>query len=74
MGELSDGSLTTLQFAERFDKPYLVIQLEEGSDDVRRTREWLGVNRITTLNVAGPRESKRPGIYQATLAFLDSLA
>lgn len=74
MGELSDGSLTTLQFAERFDKPYLVIQLEAGSEGITRTWEWLGAKRITTLNVAGPRESKRPGIYQACFAFLERLA
>ena len=74
VGELSDGSLTTLRFAERFEKPCLVVQLETGAEGIRRTLEWLRAHRIFVLNVAGPRESKRPGIYQEAQAFLDRLS
>jgi hypothetical protein len=28
-------------------------------------RRWLHAHKITVLNVAGPRESESPGIYQA---------
>lgn len=73
VGELSDGSLTTLRFAERFGKPCLVVQLETGAEGIRQTLEWLRAHRLATLNIAGPRESKRPGIYRAALAFLDAL-
>ena len=34
---------------------------------------WLRENAIQTLNVAGPRESQRPGIYHQTLALLEAL-
>lgn len=74
VGELSEGSLTTLRFAERFGKPCLVVQLETGAEGTRQTLEWLRAHRIAVLNVAGPRESKRPGIYRQALAFLESLA
>lgn len=74
IGELSDGSLTTLRFAERFEKPCLVVQLETKADGIRQTLEWLRTNRISILNVAGPRESKRPGIYREALTFLEQLS
>lgn len=72
-GELSDGSLATLRFAERLGKPCLVVQLETGPAGVRQAMEWLRAHRIGILNVAGPRESKRPGIHRAALTFLDAL-
>lgn len=34
---------------------------------------WLDLNRIETLNVAGPRASKDPDIYAATLVILTHL-
>jgi len=39
----------------------------------RRAAEWIRAHSITVLNVAGPRESKRPGIYQMAVVFLDQL-
>ena len=76
LGELSDGSLATLRFAERLGRPCLVVQLDTLADPdaVGRVRDWLRDHHIEILNVAGPRESKRPGSYRATLAFLNRLA
>jgi hypothetical protein len=37
-------------------------------------RAWLQANRVAVLNIAGPRESKRPGIYQRARDFLVQLA
>lgn len=75
MGELTDGSLYTLQCAQRADKPVRVVNLD--SDDLAAeadgVREWLGAHAISVLNIGGPRESKRPGIYQRALKFLESL-
>lgn len=75
-GELSDGSLATLRFAERFGKPCLVLQLDSANEleSVSRMIEWIGTYQIDVLNIAGPRESKRPGIYRMALAFLDRVA
>jgi hypothetical protein len=41
--------------------------------DVGSFRRWLQVYRVGTLNVAGPRESESPGVYDATRALLRTL-
>lgn len=76
IGELSDGSLTTMRFADQFERPYLVFQLEDAAllGAVDCVLAWLRGNHIKVLNVAGPRASKRPGIYQVAVSFLDRLA
>lgn len=68
-GRLDGGTLFTVQLARRYRRPVLVVQL------VRRLRRaqfraWLRRNRVRVLNVAGPRESKRPGIYRQARALL----
>lgn len=75
MGQLDGGTLATQRFAQQVAKPVLVVPLD---GDVTRelidgTLTWLRQHRITVLNVAGPRETKRPGIYGRSLAFLKSL-
>ena len=76
VGELDGGTLQTLQFAERMGKPHLVVQLDQGIPDelAGRITEWLVAGKFNTLNVAGPREEKRPGIYALTLSVLDRCA
>lgn len=59
LGELSDGTLATQRFAERFGKPYLVVQLESGADDLRQVLEWLQSHHIAT-------QCGRPAREQAT--------
>ena len=59
--------------AQEKKKPCLVVDLAE-KVDVEAIRVWLEENHIETLNVAGPRESKRPGIYGETLALLERLS
>ena len=38
--------------------------------DVAAVREWIDAERIAVLNVAGPRESGRPGIGRDAATFL----
>lgn len=73
VGELDGGTLQTQQFAERMGKPHLVVQLDQRTPDESASRiiEWLIAGKFGTLNVAGPREEKRPGIYALTLSVLD---
>lgn len=54
-------------------KPHLVLQLDQRTPDKSAGRiiEWLIAGKFGTLNVAGPREEKRPGIYALTLSVLD---
>jgi hypothetical protein len=75
LGELDGGSLETQHFAKTLKKPCLEIQLDSGWDKDLRLGviKWLKCNEIRGLNIAGPRESKRPGIYQVVSLFLDFL-
>ncbi|MBS1225524.1 MAG: Circularly permutated YpsA family [Proteobacteria bacterium] len=36
-------------------------------------RDWLAAHPITVPNVAGPRESQRPGVYAAAVRCLEPL-
>jgi hypothetical protein len=75
LGELDGGSLATQAFALQHGKPCLVVQLDDGVSEkvCALVLDWLREHAIHTLNVAGPRESKRPGIYRVTLDLLDAV-
>ena len=64
-GEPDGGTLATLKHARRIGKPVLVIDPAEPNTERRLESiiEWLDAHQIKVLNVAGPRESGRPGIY-----------
>ena len=71
-GVLDGGTLATQVFAQRLNKPCLVVQLDHGvtAKAAASVGEWVSQHQIKTLNVAGPRESKRPGIYRLTRELL----
>lgn len=75
LGELDGGTLATKIFAEKAGKPHYVAQVDDGATDemAASVLTWLRAHHIKTLNVAGPRESKRPGIYQQTTALLQAV-
>ncbi len=72
LGELDGGSLATQVFAQKRGKPHLIVALDAGVTDeiVTNALTWLRDHAIVTLNVAGPRESKRPGIYNQSVSLL----
>lgn len=70
-GELRGGTRLTRQYARRYAKPLLVIDLAERDPEaIRRVHNWLSDVEVATLNVAGPRESQNPGIHSQALKFL----
>ena len=73
---LEGGTLQTQRFAEAMRKPFLLAQLDEQPASVLAAQvlAWLREQPIAVLNVAGPRESKRPGIYAQTWDLLDAIA
>lgn len=75
LGELDGGSLETQRFAERHGKPCLTLQLEQDitQSDIDWVHGWMQRHRVWILNVAGPRESKRTGIYAMTYQALNLL-
>lgn len=72
LGELDGGTLETVEYARKYDKPCLVVQVDDAvCVDPQKIAEWLKAQCIRVLNVAGPRESKRPGIYHKSFQFLE---
>jgi hypothetical protein len=71
-GRLAGGTKLTFDLARRHGRPCLVVDLQRapGAEPVR---EWLAREKIRVLNVAGPRESQRPGIGRDATAFLRRL-
>ena len=72
LGKLSGGTKRTVEFAIKHSRPYLTIQMEE-KPEVTAVIEWIQQNSICTLNIAGPRESKCPGIYMIVEAYLQKV-
>ncbi|MCI0460311.1 MAG: putative molybdenum carrier protein [Gemmataceae bacterium] len=66
------GTALTLRLAERYRKPCLSLDLAE-TPDPGQVRAWVEANGVKVLNVAGPRESARPGIYEQARAFLSAV-
>lgn len=69
LGELSGGTAQTAVWARRYHKPVLILDLAD-KPNAAVARAWLRDHRVQTLNVAGPRESKRPGAYAQGARFL----
>lgn len=74
-GRLTDGSRYTADVAGRLGRPCLHLDLAELSEAeaVRRARAWNDAERLGVLNVAGPRASKDPGLYDVATAVLRGL-
>lgn len=70
-GELTGGTALTLGLAQRYGRPYLVVDL--GRPSLGRVRRWLAKVRPATLNIAGPRESTAPGVAEQTRKWLIEL-
>jgi hypothetical protein len=68
-GAASGGTALTLAVAERLGRPCLSVDLAS-APDASDVRAFLARHAVRTLNVAGPRESQRPGIHAEALAFL----
>ena len=72
LGELAGGTGFTKAEARRLGKPCRVIDLDDGLA-LEQALEWLAQNTPEILNVAGPRESGRPGIHAAAATLLRRL-
>ena len=71
-GRLEGGTRLTQELALSHDKPCLIIDLRQPFEPVHITH-WLTALQIDTLNVAGPRESKQPGIAGKTLKLVTEI-
>lgn len=60
---LSGGTLLTKTLAEKLHKPCLLVD-PTTADAAGEIQDWLRRQAFSVLNIAGPRESQRPGIYR----------
>lgn len=60
-GPLAGGTALTAQLARQYGRPLLCRDLTRLEDHAEVVR-WLCLNKVATLNCAGPRESQMPGI------------
>lgn len=66
----SPGAALTVLTAQHVGRPVLVA----GPGDAVGVLEWLaGVGTVAALNVAGPRESEAPGVYEAATRLLQKV-
>ena len=71
-GEPSGGTRFTLETASELAKPYHIVDLKRTHSPLTALR-WLESKRPKVLNVAGPRESGAPGVYDEAVTFLSHL-
>jgi hypothetical protein len=69
---MGPGTLLTKKLCLLQDKPMLEIDLSRKAD-AENIVNWLVTEKISVLNIAGPRESQSPGIYIATMDLLNSV-
>lgn len=74
-GPLTGGSALTEALAIRHDRPCLHLDLDypDPTRAAAAVTAWLHTHRINILNVAGPRASGEPRIYQAVFELLISI-
>jgi hypothetical protein len=72
LGPLAGGSAATKRYAKKHGRPFLHIDLNRQNpfSASAAIKVWMEEEGIETLNVAGPRASESPGIYDATAKLL----
>ncbi len=71
-GTPSGGTALTIKKARQHEKALLILDLQKKTDP-EMVCQWLSNNKIATLNIAGPRESQTPGIYQESVNILGEI-
>jgi hypothetical protein len=69
-GRLSGGTAFTERMAIKHGRAVRCIDLGTEFAQAADVRRWLRQFAVQVLNVAGPRESSVPGIYERSYAFL----
>jgi hypothetical protein len=71
-GKLTGGTKLTEFFAKELGKPCFRVDFADPSG-AHWLKEQFVSRQIQVLNIAGPRESTEPGIYQKTVNYLNAL-
>jgi hypothetical protein len=74
LDKITDGTILTIREVKEKNKPCLIISLTQIQDfNFKDILSWIKENHIKILNIAGPRESQSPGIYNMAYKFIESL-
>jgi len=69
-----NGTILAIDYAESLNKPIYIVHLTMNEEDQETgILNLLESNKISVINIAGPRESNSPGIYKKTKVFLEEL-
>ncbi|HZC67184.1 MAG TPA: putative molybdenum carrier protein [Nitrospirales bacterium] len=71
-GVPTEGTAYTIEVARKLGKPCLMLDLTEAPSE-SAVKAWVHEHKVRVLNVAGPRESKCPGIYVQASQFLRTI-
>lgn len=71
-GRLLGAAETAVERAHKFEKPLLVVDLLQPRN-LGSILYWLEYQKVSVLNVCGPRESEVPGIRGIAMEFLKDL-
>ncbi|MDZ7744088.1 MAG: putative molybdenum carrier protein [Bacteroidota bacterium] len=69
---LDKGCQYTYNMAVTHHKPHLLVNMQD-EQGFLQILNWIKMYNISVLNIAGPRESSYPGIYEETKKYLHKL-
>ena len=69
---LSAGEKCTLKGIQKYDKPYIDVDMNEPRD-IQEVVDWINENNIETLNVAGNSERTRPGMSIGVVDYMSKV-
>jgi hypothetical protein len=74
-GPPEGGTALTEHIARRMGRPVLFVDIDRETRRaaIKRIRAWLDTQKPAVLNVAGPRESRYPGVYTRVRDMLKKL-
>ncbi len=74
-GRLTGGSKLTQELAEKYDRACFHVDMNETSAfiAVSKINSWIIENEIEVLNIAGPRASNDPEIYEDTRYIIEGV-
>jgi hypothetical protein len=74
-GPPEGGTALTESIALRLKRPVLVVDIDRETRRaaIKRIRAWLDAQEPAVLNIAGPRESRYPGLYTRVRDMLEKL-
>lgn len=69
---MTGGTSLTNHFCHKYAKPHLFVDLKQTHPE-QKIPDWIKKIQPKVLNIAGPRESKYPGIYKTSKDLLKKI-